>query len=65
MDLSQYLIMLGNTLENIEVHGKANLERLLGCINQTELMQKRILGGETDGRQSDIGADTSNVSNTK
>ena len=78
MSFFQFLDALENTLDSIEVKGKENVERLLGCLNAIDDMRNSLYrsmeqevakktepvnGGDEVGRQSDIGADTSNVSN--
>ena len=60
-----------NTLNGIEVKGRENIERLLGCMSAVDQMEAITLehinklneqkGVEpTDGRQSNIGTDTGN-----
>ena len=39
-----------NTLEQVEVHGSANLNKLLGCIQALEgIVQEEQSEGESDG----------------
>ena len=68
MNFLQFLNTLENTLENISIRGRDDLERMGGIYAAIDQMRQSLLvsdrkeGGEKNGRQSDIGTDTSNVS---
>lgn len=73
MNLMEFLIKMENSLNCIEVKGEGNLDLLLGCLLYVKQM-KQFLNSmippekeseAEDGRQSDIGAVTSNDSNDK
>lgn len=59
-----------NTLELIEVKGRDNLDRMLGCLSATDQMQSIVLANiqksdkegveVSDGRPGDIGTDSGN-----
>lgn len=64
MDFIQFLDTLELTLDEIEVHGKSNLIKMLGSMQAIDKMRIQIKeGGEVDGRQTDIGTDSGNDSN--
>ena len=76
MGFIEFLDRLHNTLEEIEVHGKNNIESMYACMRaisemkesiiqsmQAEMAKKQPVGGDEVGRQSDIGAESSNDSN--
>lgn len=64
MDFIQFLDTLELTLDEIEVHGKSNLIKMLGSMQAIDKMRIQIEeGGEVDGRQTDIGTDSGNDSN--
>ena len=68
MNFLQFLNTLENTLENISIRGRDDLERVGGICAAIDQMRHSILnphkkeGGEEDGRQSDIGTDSGNDS---
>lgn len=54
--MEQKIALIINTLNQIEVKGSGNLDKLLGCIQTLEKMLKDLMaekGEEKDGRQSD------------
>lgn len=64
MDFIQFLDTLELTLDEIEVHGKSNLIKMLGSMQAIDKMRIQIKeGGEVNGRQTDIGTDSGNDSN--
>lgn len=68
MSLLEFLNTLENTLNELEVKGKKNINYLYGCFVAIEDARKSILsvpedGGEVDGRQTDIGTDGSDNGN--
>ena len=64
MDFIQFLDTLELTLDEIEVHGKSNLIKMLGSMQAIDKMRIQIEeGGEVNGRQTDIGTDSGNDSN--
>lgn len=64
MDFMEFLNVLENTLEKIEVRGRANINRMMGCFQAIDRQRAYVAqGGEVDGRQTDIGVDPSNDSN--
>lgn len=66
MTLLEQLQTLENTLNDIEIHGQHNLEKLLGSIYEVGRL-KAILAetqrGDEHGRQTDIGVDGSDTDN--
>ena len=77
MNFLQFLATLENTLEQISVRGKEDIDRMEGIFFAITKMRKEIIlemgkeenpnkqepqGGEVDGRQSDIGVDSGNDS---
>ena len=64
MDIIQFLDTLANTLEQIEVKGRENHNRLMGCFIAIDQMKYAISkkDGEGDGRQVDIPTDGSDNS---
>ena len=49
MDIN-LIVGIKNTLEQVEVHGSANLNKLLGCIQALEsIIQQEQSEEETDG----------------
>ena len=65
MDILKFLNTLENTLENITVNGRKNLDRLMGCFIAIDEMRSAIMSeqnannqedGDEDGRQVDNGA---------
>ena len=73
MNLMEFLNKMENSLNSIEVKGEDNINLLLGCliaIKEARLALYSMIPPEKesepqDGRQSDIGAVTSNDSNDK
>lgn len=64
MDIIQFLDTLELTLEEIEVHGKSNMIKMLGCMQAIDKMRTQMAhGGEMNGRQTDIGTESGNDSN--
>lgn len=51
--MTDFLITLINTLNNIEVHGEDNLDRLLSCIIAAKQKLHELEGGEMNGEQTD------------
>ena len=71
MGFLDFLNTLENTLDGIDVHGKENVNKLNACFFAIDDMRESILssikselkkpdGGEDNGRQADIGTDSSN-----
>ena len=62
MDIKMILDVLQNTLDNIKVEGRENIERLLGAMNCVESLKKLLSERESEmnGRQVDSGTDVSN-----
>ncbi len=66
MDILSFLNTLENTLCNLEVRGRDNIDRLMGCFIAIDNMKQAILkDGEENGRQSDIGTLPSNEHNAE
>ena len=70
MDFLDFLNGLERTLNQIEIKGKQNMDYMLGCfvnidkaresyINLIKSKNQPIEDGEKDGRQTDIGTDSS------
>lgn len=63
MEFITFLNVLDNTLDNIEVHGRENVDRMAGIFRAIDNMRYQLTSeGEDDGRQVDIGTDSSNDS---
>ena len=62
MDIKLLLDVLQNTLDNIKVEGRENIERMLGAMNCVESLRKVLSERESEmnGRQVDSGTDVSN-----
>ena len=62
MDIKMILDVLQNTLDNIKVEGRENIERLLGAMNCVESLREVLSKRESEmnGRQVDSGTDVSN-----
>ena len=64
MDILRFLDILENTLNSIDVKGRDNLNRMVGCLMAIDKMREAMRKEETaNGRQSDIGTDGGNDSN--
>ena len=63
MDFLTFLNLLENTIENIDVHGRENVSRIAGIYQAIDNMRYQLTSKEEDdGRQVDIGTDSSNDS---
>ena len=66
MNILDFLNKLENTLEEIEVKGRNNHDRLMGCFIAIDQLRQALLNatkdGEENGRQTDIPTDGSNDS---
>ena len=65
MDIISFLTMLENTLNQIDVKGQENLDRLLGCIIQTRNVKAALMGNQgeiTTGEMPTEEMPTENVS---
>lgn len=62
MDIKMILDVLQNTLDNIKIEGRENIERMLGAMNCVESLKKLLSERESEmnGRQVDSGTDISN-----
>lgn len=62
MDIKMILDVLQNTLDNIKIEGRENIERMLGAMNCVESLKKLLSERESEmnGRQVDSGTDVSN-----
>ena len=62
MDIKMILDVLQNTLDNIKIEGRENIERMLGAMNCVESLRKVLSERESEmnGRQVDSGTDVSN-----
>ena len=69
MNLFVFLNKLENTLNDIDVKGKENISKLMGCFLAIEELRQAILstkdGEKEDGGQVNTGTDTSSDSTDK